>query len=151
MSAFVVDTECMDRCVRTICAKGTYVQIIPVFAGIDTSLVGAHKAIGRRLFTLNVEAVQQRYPDTLDNPSNMPGPHGAAALPFNYRYSGNKAAPSHRDLIHGVKSLVCLSYQCAEGDVPDKANLYAELEAAIGTVSCVIVKQLPEYEKAPWG
>jgi hypothetical protein len=152
MSAFVVDPSCMDRCVRTLTAKGRYGQIVRRFAGIDTDTPGAATEIGRRLFTLNVEAVMQRYPDTENDPSNMPGSGDCMTLSAGYR--SKQARPAfgltRAQLVDGVKALRCLSYQCSEGDVV-KADLYRDLQAAIGEVCEHIVSELPEYSQAEWG
>lgn len=151
MSAFVVDRKCMDRIVRTLTARGRYGQILPRFAGIDTSAPGAATEIGRRLFTLNIEAVMQRYPDTQDNPDNLPGEHGAMSIATTYRAPQHSPATlARRDLVDGVKALQCLSYQCSEGNVPS-TELYREIQAAIGEVCEAIVSSLPEYETAAWG
>jgi hypothetical protein len=152
MSAFVVGSDTMDKCVAIICARGQYGQTIPVFAGVETAKNSAKTEIGRRLFTLNIEAVQQRYPDTIDKPKDMPGPIEpipAHRLAAEYVYAG----PSRLgfvDAIACVKSLQCLRYQCCEGDV-DKSELYAELIRAIGAICEAIVEAMPDYERAPWG
>lgn len=150
MSAFVIESSAMDRVVRTICARGRYGQILRTFAGIDTAAPDAPQQIGRRLFTLNVEAVMQRYPDTEDRPSEMPGTHDASTLPHSYVYRGSRVPPAHAELIAGVKAMKCLRYQCAEGDVP-KSEQYRELDKAIGEVCEHIVSELPAYDAARWG
>lgn len=151
MSAFVVDRKCMDRCVRTLTARGRYGQILRSFARIDTSQPGAADEIGRRLFTLNVEAVMQRYPDTQDNPGSLPGDSMAPRHAASYRAPQRGPAKLGRaELVDGAKALSCLAYQCAEGNVPE-SGLFQELEAAIGAVCKEIVSSLPEYESAAWG
>ena len=151
MSAFVVDRKCMDRCVRTLTARGRYGQILRSFGGIDTAAAGAATEIGRRLFTLNVEAVMQRYPDTQDDPSRLPGDNMAPR--HTSRYQAPQRGPSmltRAELVDGAKALHCLVYQCAEGNVPE-SDLFRELEAAIGKICAQIVSNLPEYEAAAWG
>jgi hypothetical protein len=150
MSAFVISEQTMLRCVRAITARGHYGMHLRTFAGIATDAPEAATAIGRRLFTLNIEAVQQRYPDTQDNPANMPGSMGCAALPLTFnarRITARRVTPA--DLIDGIKALQALRYQCSEGDVPG-AGLYAELGAAIGALAVEVVATLPEYQKASW-
>lgn len=159
MSAFVVDTETMDRCVSTICARGRYGQIINVFAGIDTERRDARTEIGKQLFSLNIEAVMQRYPDCEDNPGNLPGPcdedGNSTALRQRDMYcnlgsSRNLQRARQPFLIDGYKALQCLRYQCSEGDI-DQKPLYQALSEAIATIAEEIVESLPEYEKAAWG
>lgn len=157
MSAFVVDTATMDRVVRGIVGRARYGQIIRKFGGIDTSEGSAGTRIGRLLFTLNVEAVFQRYPGCENNPDSMPGPVGddgrseALSMAADYRYGG-RAAPllDTEALVHSCKALQCLRYQCNEGDVPLTA-LYRELELAIGEIAMEVLEKMPCYAAAPWG
>jgi hypothetical protein len=150
MSAFVIDTDAMDRAVQAICAAGRHGMIVGKFDGIDTSASDAGTLIGRRLFTLNIEAVMQRYPDTQDNPDDMPGTVGCAEYPTTYRFNGRPGArlPAGR-LVAGFKALQGLRYQCSEGDVKG-TPLYRELTDVIGTIAADIVERLPAYEAAPW-
>lgn len=151
MSAFVVSTDCMDRCVRAICGKGQDGPILRIFAYQPVYEPDAPTAIGSALFAMNINAVQQRYPDTVANPANMPGWAGCAAMPDLYRYPHRINLPMQRkDWVISLKALQCLQYQCSEGNVPD-TDLFREMEAAIGTVACHIVSMLPEYDAAPWG
>lgn len=73
MSAFVIDTKTMDRCVRVLCAQGRYGMIVRRFNGIDTQGAGALTEIGQALFAMNIDAVCERYPDCIGEPNNMPG------------------------------------------------------------------------------
>jgi hypothetical protein len=143
MSAFVISPETMSRAVRAICARNSYGQIIPTFAGVDTSAKNACTLIGRRLFTLNVEAVMQRYPD--DNASEY-----AYTETFELLTPNNPAMHRGKALIAGYKALGSLAYQCSEGDVP-QTDLYRELRTAMGAIAEQIVTNLPEYEAAPHG
>lgn len=145
MSAFVVDITTMDRAVSAICGRNFYGQIVYKFQDIDTQLTDAPTLIGRRLFTLNVEAVMQRYPDTQDNPGDLPGMDGAAALPLTYVHT---RSPS-RGLVDGYKAIRCLMYQCSEGDA-DKSEVFRALNDAAGQVAYAIVATMPEYERAAW-
>ncbi len=155
MSAFVVSSDCMVRAVQAICARNTYGQVIRTFDGIATEGDGAATEIGRRLFTLNIEAVQQRYPETLDAPDNLPGPcddnGNSTALRDAIDFCcGVPRRQTSEQLAARLKALQCVAYQCAEGDIPD-TPLYRELERAIGLVACEIVSRLPAYDQAEWG
>lgn len=153
MSAFVVDTDTMDKVVRAICARSRYGQVIPQFAGLYTEAPDSLTAIGRRLYTLNVEAVQQRYPDTNDNPDNMPGPIEpipAAQLPHRYTHRSGQHVLNFDAAVACLKAMHCLSYQCSEGDA-DESGIFKELTAAIGTFADHLIQSLPAYERAPWG
>jgi hypothetical protein len=139
MSAFVVSADTMNKVVRTICAKGRYGQRIRTFAGIATDAPNAKTEIGRRLLTMNVEAVNQRYP------GDETSPYGT-----DYAFRGSNIPPARKELIAGFKAMQCLEYQCSEGDV-DQSALYAELTAAIGKIAEAIVTEMEEYQAAAWG
>lgn len=151
MSAFVVDTATMDRAVSAICARGRYGQILSQFNGVFVDTADAPTTIGRRLFTLNIEAVMQRYPDCENDPTELPGVEGCASYPETYRFSGRLAKPFARipSLVDGYKALRCLIYQCSEGNVV-RSDLYRELESAAGEIAGEIVQMLPDYERAAW-
>ena len=147
----------MHRCVAAICYKNRYGHIIRMFNGcIDTSAKDAPTRIGRLLFTMNIEAVYQRYPDTQDAPENMPGPIGddgrstALSMAANYRYTFRLADAGAHSLVQGYKSLTCPRYQCSEGDVPE-SDLFKALNDAIGEVAGAYIESRPEYETAAWG
>ncbi len=54
-------------------------------------------------------------------------------------------------IIQAYKSLSCFLYQCCEGDIPEKNNLYKMFEEIKNEMACCIVSHLPEYDKAEWG
>jgi hypothetical protein len=151
MSAFVIDRQTMDRVVSGICARDrSYGQITRTFAGFDTAERKNGTEIGRQLFTLNIEAVTQRYPDCADDPSNLPGPQDAARQASDYLWGGS-AANDQESMIKTMKAMQCLRYQCSEGDVPETTGLYRELCMAIGKLAENIVRKMPTYEAAEWG
>jgi hypothetical protein len=158
MSAFIVSPACMERVVRAICYRNRYGQILRTFDGIALAdehgklAKGVMDEIGRRLFTLNIEAIYQCYPDTQDNPDSMPGccdEDGKSTALTDAASFTVKSSASLFDLVHGLKALQCLRYQCSEGDIPERP-LFKELEAALAAVACAIVERMPIYEQAPW-
>jgi hypothetical protein len=150
MSAFVVDTKVMNRVVGVICAGSRYGQIVRRFGDIETNTSDAPTLIGRLLFSLNIEAVMQRYPDTQDSPENMPGVDGCMAYPGSYRFPGRPPGKkTSNELIDGYKALRCLIYQCSEGDA-DQSATYKALTDAAADVAHEIVSRTAEYEKSGW-
>ena len=145
MSAFVIDTNTMDRCVRTIMGNGRYGTFCNTFG------TGSAEWIGRQLFEMNIEAVMQRYPDCRDTPDNMPGWQGCETMAETYQAprlaSGRLMRPA---LCDGYKALTCLRYQCSEGNVTETV-LYKKLCECIADVANEIVTGLPEYDAAVWG
>ncbi len=126
MSAFIVSTRCMNRCVSTIWA------VEPHFDGCQTQT-----ELGNKLYAMNQAAVFDRYAHRNDI-------EGAPIYTHSDRdHLMSSPAAS-------FKSLTCLRYQCWEGDVPN-SPLYLDLERVMGRVSARIVAAMPAYEAAPWG
>lgn len=53
-------------------------------------------------------------------------------------------------LIQAYKSLSCFLYQCCEGDIPEKNDLYKMFEEIKTEMAHCIVSHLPEYDQAEW-
>jgi len=71
MSAFIVSPETMHRAVAAIHAARLD------YPGLPNP---SRNALGRALYTLNIEAVQQRYPDANDI-RDLPGWDGCERMP----------------------------------------------------------------------
>jgi len=54
-------------------------------------------------------------------------------------------------VIQAYKSLGCFLYQCCEGDIPEKNNLYKMFEEIKSEMAQCIVSSLSAYDKAEWG
>ena len=106
MSAYVVEEETMNRIL-----SGIPKQHLSVLDSIPGRTLTEK---GRYLFRMNVDAVCQRYNDS-------PSEYAYTAAYEFTRQTGVKLA-------QWVKSLSCLMYQCAEGDVPEKWPEYAKLQ-----------------------
>ena len=130
MSAFVVSSQTMHNAVAGIYDR-------------DGGLAAA-TVLGRKLFAMNYEAVMQRYPDC--TPDNMHGPCDQSDIGQDYRYNPTFASACK---VVQYKAASCLSYQCAEGDVPD-SDQYKDLDRAINAMAHDIVSSLPAYRKAKW-
>jgi hypothetical protein len=143
MSAYIVDNETINRYL-TIVRRDAVRRSSPLYGSLgrlygEPTTVLELTAIGQRLLAMNREAVHQRYPDVpIDH---LPGPIN----PEPYNFSGD-----NHPTIAGYKAAQCLSYQCAEGDVPETEE-YKRLTDAINHIAQAIVAQLPEYEAAHWG
>jgi hypothetical protein len=154
MSAFVIDAGAMDQVIRALFGRTRYGQIVPRFDGAFTAPGHPGSAdpteTGRKLFTMNVEAVTQRYLDCRANPKDLPGPAGAHLLPTAYRAPERLARPlDQATMVACYKAIKSLLYQCSEGDMPD-SPLYGELERAAGQIAGDIVRDLPAYQAAAW-
>lgn len=126
MSAFVVETQTIDRIVSYLLA--TYDTVL----GVRTDEPGAGDRIGRELLALNVAAVNCRYDE------HEPVPE--------YRYTPRRAVGR----VRAYKSIQCLLYQCSEGEEFAADPAYVALEAAADRLAHAIVCDLPEYERSDW-
>lgn len=89
----------------------------------------------QELYAANVRAVNQRYGD------NTP------ITDLTIRVNGTMPRWTPVQLF---KNLECLSYQMAEGDVPE-SQIYKDLETLIGSIARRIVGRSEKYEQAKWG
>ena len=149
MSAFVVEHKTINRIVsklETQVKRGgqweeRYV-LAPILqaAEIEADGLGPEtwQSLGMALLAANVDAVEQRYPDSKELPGRID------ETPLGYRFR-------HEDIsiVQAIKSLGCLTYQMAEGDVPERP-LYKALHHLEGQWAMQIVQSLPEYESAVW-
>ena len=149
MSAFVIGTDTMDRCVKALSSLDASPALQRLISDGDPELELPTR-LGRLLYAMNVDAVTQRYPDVIEKPEDMPGVEGASRLPRTYVFTGQWAIKSRKEeWIDGVKALHSLQYQCFEGDVPE-SDRYKALADCVFIICEKIVKLIPAYEKAPW-
>jgi hypothetical protein len=131
MSAYVVDKKTIDRIVTYIFREYGYRDQDILHRYYPQLVAENENVLGQRLWKLNVDAVNCRYEE--NNPVEL------------YQWS-----PEHCGLIQTLKSLQCLIYQCAEGNIPD-TNLYKDLERLEKSIMSKIIDALPEYNAAQWG
>jgi len=157
LSSFIVRPETINRIVTyldTMTAGGsiwasTYKRLLEKYH-LDNIEKGARilildsdewpKDMAKKLLDLNISAMNQRYSENtgLKDVAYMK----TKGVDFTYHFT-----PS--PLIQVYKSIQCLSYQCAEGDVP-QTELYKFLDELENTIAHEIVSQIPEYSKAGW-
>ena len=136
MSAFVVEDRTINEIVGILWSdldfEGECGEIL-TGAQVEPSDPDP-ELLAKTMFTLNVDAVNQRY-----------GPNQAKeSRPLDFKWHWEK--PSE---IQALKSLHCFLYQCAEGDVPE-TRLYQALENFSHRLASRIISKLPEYDKARW-
>jgi hypothetical protein len=149
MSAFVSDDQTINRIVSGLCfAKlhGDYSNPIPRLDGDLAAAIESPAEFGRTLYAMNVNAVEQRYPDCIGNPNNLPGQcdDDGNHLPYQYQ---SIIPPQPIQLYKSIQSYL---YQCNEGDV-DEFPLYKTLNGYLVKLACHIVDNSPAYDKADWG
>lgn len=89
----------------------------------------------QQLYSMNVEAVRQRYDDEMIVKM-------IAKEKVSYRRTR-----AHWAVVY--KAACCLQYQCTEGNV-DTWSLYKTLDRLIILFAAKAVETLPEYQAAPW-
>lgn len=132
MSAFFVNDATIDAAV-------TGLQM--VFGGVDDPT-----ELGKELWRMNRDAVTQRYPHDSDNEGCDLEIDGYVFVALNERFDDFRVI---------LKQMQCLSYQCSEGDVPER-ELFKRLEKAEELLvelagGTEALAKSPVYQKAPWG
>lgn len=122
MSAFVVEHDTIDRCVRAMT--------------VSDSTEAERTELGRKLLTMNCEAVAVRYREPADL---------ATVEAYTYTSRASSLSP-HQQL----KSLKCLRYQCSESDAIESSDLYSKVTDAIHRIAIDIATSTPEYQAAEW-
>jgi hypothetical protein len=134
MSAFIVNDQTINQVVTGIDLRHSHDylrrKVRAMFPGSDWQ-----RDFGNALFTMNCEAVNQRYGT------------GEAA---QFRELDHTFSYAPAPAVQVYKSACCLRYQCTEGDVPESA-LYKLLEEITRALAHEIVVNLPAYESAAWG
>lgn len=138
MSAFVVEDKTINRIV-TFLAMDRDVdwmrRDIVRKLGFSIADQAGKEKLGKLMFELNVNAVNQRY-----------GPDEAASFRLlDYKFRTELYGNS----IQVFKSLECWLYQCSEGNVPE-SELYQFMEHIAGQIAKGIVMNLPAYDKLAW-
>lgn len=150
MSAFVCDDSTINQIVTGIenaIHHGGYGKPTPAPAPeLAEYLTESAADFGKTLYLLNVNAVEQRYPDCVRNPNNLPGQVNEAGKHIPYRY--RSTIPPRAVQLY--KSIQCYLYQVNEGDAKE-APLYKHLQAYLDTLARSIVESSSDYNKANWG
>lgn len=126
MSAFIVSTETMNCVVSSFAPADNW-------RGRPQKTAEELNRLGSQLMKLNADAVSQRYREPVDV---------MTAAKFRYR---DKLYSKHQQL----KSLHCLIYQCAEGDVPGR-KLFKLLKERANELATEIATATPEYNAGKW-
>jgi len=153
MSSFVCDDKTLNKIANALfyaVQNGGYGKSLPQPDEELQNIMGdSPSEFGKTLYLMNVNAVEQRYPDCQGNPDNLPGQvtNDGKHLPYTYKATSISMMPRAIVLYKAIQSYL---YQCFEGDV-DKLPLFKALQEYRSALACHIVEQTPEYEKAPWG
>ena len=113
----------------------------------DGELYGTDTAkateLGQMLWDENRRSIEHRYPDTVEDFDNAPGP-----IDETYIYSQFQVAPfPDYDPVQVIKACHCYEYQACEH--PGWAG--SEAKAVTDALLAAAVRALPGYEDAEWG
>jgi hypothetical protein len=131
MSAYFVEDATIDAAVTLLDRAGR--------------LRGNPTQVGRAMLAMNLDAMLQRYPSIRG--TDEARDYAQRARSYNY-----KPRPEGQPTL--CKSLECLLYQCAEGDVPETEMfkaLDADLVALRPAKGRWPTPEWMEYQRAPWG
>lgn len=136
MSAFMVSTECMNRVITGLWQNGELRDSYSLLFGIKLSTRADFFDLAKRLYLLNQAALMQRYDD-------KPNSEYIQIPKFEWNLAV-MVSP-----ISCLKAVHCLSYQCAEGNIPEEP-LYKWLENVGHALADQIVSKTKEYDEAKW-
>lgn len=116
MSAFIVGTKCMNMAVEAMFKDNSQYT---------------RTELGKRMVSLNHEAIRQRYGKDVAAPEFV-------------------LKPVTCGKVERYKALQCLIYQCSEGDC-EQAEIYGMMVRRKAELAAEIVHDLQEYDDADWG
>jgi hypothetical protein len=142
MSAFVVNDKTINDSIafmETLTNNNSWMLNPLSELGYDLSSRADRERLGKDLFNLNVDGVNERYGDN----------QAQAFRPLDFKFVDGISSTKRLNIYQCIKSLRCLLYQCSEGNVPEQ-NLFKALEEVVGRLDRHVVNSLPQYEKAEW-
>lgn len=148
MSSYIVDDSTINTILAMLMYATKYKRNYPNPVYYDGLAIGTDieaESLGQTLYMLNLEAVNQRYPDTVNDNKNIPGSidENGDHKPYTYTHILTNGR------MQSLKSLQCFIYQCSEGNVP-QSKMYKALREYEFALCRDIVAALPEYDKANW-
>ena len=141
MSAFIV--------------SDTTLQIIVRFLDLDVRFSNSSKCYGCLNRILQKQGFNLEFPEHKDRLIKEMALLNRMGV--NERYSENELEMQVRytdamppSLMQGYKSLGCFLYQCSEGDIPEKNDLYKMFEEIKNQMAHAIIRTFKEYDEAKW-
>ena len=139
MSAFVVRDETINKIVTFLAndRECDYIRRhIAKKLGIVLSYGDGPATLGNLMFSLNCEAVNERYGEN----------QASEFRPLNYRFTPE----IHATMMSAFKQLECWLYQCSEGNIPENNELYKVMDEIAGDIARKLVHHSAAYENSPW-
>ncbi len=149
MSAFIVGHQTMQWVVSSILLTPETANRFDVDI-LDHAVRETGHQLGEQLFAMNCEAIRQRYRDMRGKSDVEVRGHWCPGEPSVFNWDGPFA---HLNMAPEafIKAICCLTYQCAEGNVPESNPLFAKIESHAGQMAMTVVRNSPAWNSAPWG
>lgn len=129
MSCFVVENNTLNKIATAVFVTGPWGETREDLASLG---IKTPKQLVDAMYKLNLAAYDYRYPEDKD----------IEPAPYSYK----KLAGTDTEVYKAVR---CWSYQCTEGDI-DQDPLYVVMNEYRALLADHIVRNLPEYDAAPW-
>jgi len=129
MSCFIVSNQTLANVVAEVRETGSDA---PAVLSELCEPPAKKSLLGNQLYLMNCAAFKARYGE-----EDLP-----PVTPLD-EWPAPSKCPYER-----LKSIRCLLYQCAEGDIPETWVEYAALEAVAGDLAYSIVRETEQYEAA---
>ena len=141
MSAFIV--------------SDTTLQIIVRFLDLDVRFSNSSKCYGCLNRILQKQGFNLEFPEHRDRLIKEMALLNRMGV--NERYNENELEMQVRyidamppSIMQAYKSLGCFLYQCCEGDIPEKNDLYKMFEEIKNQMAHAIIRTFKEYDEAKW-
>lgn len=134
MSCFIVEKVTIDEIMtylRVYASVGGLSVLRPLRASYQLESIDQCEQLGLAMLNLNVDAYYDRY--------------SRKSPKVGYEY-----APVDVTKMQAYKSLRCFLYQCHEGSISEKSNLYKLLDGACNEIAHDIIYDTYEFKKAEW-
>jgi len=136
MSAYIVEADTLYRVINLI-TKIDYVS--NSLKPIKEEAIMTPQILFNKLNVLNRFAISERYED--EPMTNKPS--------YKFNLDRYYQVASNTNQFQNLKSLQCLTYQCAEGEAI-KSDLYKTLESFERNYAFQIISSLKQYEQSTW-
>ena len=124
MSSFVVEYKTINKILMYYAKK----------TGAEFKSIEELTGFGKELLKLNIDAVNQRYNEKTN-------------YDFAEKFEFKEIQCNEFEIL---KALHCFTYQCSEGNIPNK-KLYKQMVELENGIAFEIIDKMPEYQKAEWG
>lgn len=99
--------------------------------------------LGQALIEENLKSIHARYPDTVEDPENTPGP----IAQYCHESYKHPHVTTRLTAVEALKAIICYEYQSCEHDEWNESAV----KEFCDRLKHKLIGVLPGYEAAPWG